>query len=287
MTPFTVGAALKAASQRLRQKAIAGPIREAFEILAGTLKKDRSVLLAHPERILSLSQLRQFQKKVEERANHTPFAYLFSLCDFYHFSLYVDRRVLIPRPETEILVEQFIKKFERSKGLKFLDLGTGSGCIALALGKELPSKIWATDISKQTLAVARHNINNHQLQKKVILKQGNLFRPFDPRKYKNFFDGVISNPPYVSSMEISRLMPEVKKEPRIALTGGPQGLRLLKKICSQANPYLKPGGWLGLEIGIGQKKKVELWLKQKGFLVESHKDYRGIDRVVLAQKVEQ
>ena len=278
---------LKNGMNSLSEAQILEPKKEAVDMLANVLNKDRTFLYAHPEFDVNPKQLKAFKKFVGQRARRLPLSYVLGQCDFLDLSLEVDSRVLVPRPETEILAKAMIAKYKHvnSSNPQFLDLGTGCGCLALSLAKNLKATVWASDISKGALKVASENVKRQNLSKNIRLIHGDLFKPFSNKKFHGFFSGIISNPPYVSLVEQKQLMPEVLKEPRIALFAGKNGLNVIEKIVAQAPRYLKRGGWLGLEIGRGQRNQISQWLIQSGFSVqECHQDLLGIDRVILAKK---
>lgn len=222
--------------------------------------------------------LRIYRELVRRRARREPVAYIIGEKEFMGLKFKVDRRVMIPRPETEILVEAALKRVGPEG--RALDLGTGSGAIAVALAKRLPGwDIWATDISREAVEVARLNAEAHGVDVKFAV--GDLFGPIDGLK----FDLIVSNPPYIPSSEIPSLQPELSYEPRIALDGGEDGLEVLRRIVSEAWGHLSPGGLLCLEVGFDQARKVVELLEREGMYEgpEVIKDYSRIDRVVVAR----
>jgi len=217
-------------------------------------------------------------------------AYITGQREFWSLDFLVTQDVLVPRPETELIVEVALGLIEKSKipNRKFhvLDLGTGSGAIAVSLAKELSAiEIWATDLSPAALAIARINAARHGVEEKICFLQGDLFEPV--RDQRGFFHMVVSNPPYVRSHELGQLQPEVSRyEPRIALDGGPDGLMYHRRIITESPRFLKPGGLLTLEVGIGQAEAVVSSIEENGAYdtIEIVKDYAWHDRVVLARK---
>jgi release factor glutamine methyltransferase len=204
----------------------------------------------------------------------------------------VEKGVLIPRPETEILVNKVIKRLKNyrySNNLKVVDLGTGSGIIAICIAKFIEDVIiYATDISKKSLQLALKNAQKHNCKDKIIFLQGDLFEPFLGRIEKNSLDGIISNPPYIDSYNFKLLPPEIKdNEPKIALSGGIDGLDYYRKIIKKSPHYLKKSGFIALEVGINQSKIVEeLIIRENSFNqnIEVINDYLGIERVVIAYR---
>ncbi len=202
----------------------------------------------------------------------------------------IEKGVLIPRSETEILVEEVIKKlknYKYSDNLEVADLGTGTGVIAISIAKFIDNiTIYATDISKKSLQIALKNAQKHDCEDKIIFLHGDLFEPFKNKIEKFSLAAIISNPPYIDSYDFRLLPPEIKdNEPKIALSGGIDGLDYYRKIIRKSPKYLKKNGFIALEVGVGQAKKVkELILKENNFKqdIEIINDYLGIERVVIA-----
>jgi len=224
---------------------------------------------------------------LKRRIRGEPLQYILGKTEFMGLEFKVDKDVMLPRPETEILVEKVIKIVQSSQSgvQSILDLGTGSGCIAISLAKFLPNtNITATDISESAIEIARQNaiINNV----KIKFLCSNLFNNYELRTTN--YELIISNPPYIPSDEIATLQPEIKFEPRMALDGGREGLDFYHKIIAQAQDYLKEEGLLILEIGFNQREPVKkLFQRSRCFKVtEVIKDYNNRDRVVVARKVE-
>lgn len=224
---------------------------------------------------------------LRQRIQGVPIQYILGKAEFMGLEFFLDRNVFIPRPETEILVESVIKysKTLRSSSLKILDIGTGSACIAVSLGKFLEAKnILATDINEEALNIARLNARRNSV--KINFLNSNLF---DNKLIKQgTFDIIVSNPPYIASKEIDFLEREVKCEPRTALDGGKDGLFFYRKIIKASGDYLRKGGLLFLEIGFGQINKVIKILEgTRGLcLVKVVNDYAQIPRVLIARKKE-
>jgi release factor glutamine methyltransferase len=205
------------------------------------------------------------------------------------YSFKVDPRVYIPRPETEILVEKVLEVASLPKGREFMgvDLGTGCGNIAITLAKQLArSKIWAVDISSESLEVARYNARLHHVDKRVEFLRGDLFIPLTGLGLERRVDLVISNPPYVTSTQMRNLPPEVRKEPKVALEGGEDGLSIHRRIIWQAPHFLNRTGLLALEIGCGQVKIIKDLISAQPQLSPPRifPDYQGKKRVVLTRR---
>ncbi|MBI2095386.1 MAG: peptide chain release factor N(5)-glutamine methyltransferase [Candidatus Omnitrophica bacterium] len=232
---------------------------------------------------------RRAEAALRARVRGVPLGYVLRRADFYGRPFFVNRHVLVPRPETELLVEQALEILRSGKNagrhLRILDAGTGSGCVAVSLTIERPDcRITALDISSQALKVAARNIRFYGLEKKIRLVQSDLFGAFGKRQ-KGYWDAVVSNPPYIPSRAIAGLPPEVRHEPLLALDGGRDGLGAIFSLVDRAPFFIKAGGWLLLEIGAGQAKALAGKLKESGGYRHFRfiKDLRGIERVLIAK----
>jgi release factor glutamine methyltransferase len=301
---FTVFRILKKAEEERRESGIPNPRYDAEALLSKALNLDRVGLYSEYNRTLTEEEIHSFMGLVERRKRREPLQYILGSAEFCGLEFLVTPDVLIPRPETELLVEEAIKRFTvhgsrfTDNGSRFtvLDLCTGSGCIAVTLAKQLKDvKIYAVDISEKALRVAIENARRQGVEDRIDFIQGNLFEPFSPSPESSpprgegrvrGFDLIVSNPPYIPSNELDILQPEVKDyEPREALDGGPDGLFNIKKIIEDAPGYLKAGGSLLLEIGYGQKEGVFESAEERGGYLrpEVIKDFAGIERVVRLQ----
>ena len=222
--------------------------------------------------------LSSFQGLAEKRMNRIPLQYLIGEAPFYRRYYIVDSRVLIPRPETELLCEWALDILKDFRYPRVLDLCCGSGCIGLTIKAERPDAVVTlSDISSDALNVSAANACRLSLD--VSICQSDLFSAFNG----SFFDMIISNPPYIPSDDCSRLQPEVMNEPRLALDGGPDGCVLYRRIISSAGSVLSSGGKLLMELGINESVPISLLLSEYGFTgIEVRKDYAGIDRMILA-----
>jgi release factor glutamine methyltransferase len=255
-----------------------------------TLDCDRAYLHAHPERVLTADEMRRYDEALTRRAKGEPAQYITGHQEFWGLDLIVSPAVLIPRPETEHVVETVLdqaRKEGRGKApsphnLRIVDVGTGSGAIALALAKELPTaEVHATDISPEALEVARANASRHELIARIAYHQADLLRGFQPGS----FDFVVSNPPYIGESEEDSVQLEVRKfEPRNAVFSGPTGLEVITRLIPQAHAMLAPGGWLVFEISGTIADRVRRFLSSWDD-VEIRNDLRGIARVAIARKV--
>lgn len=258
-------------------------------IFSEILHCDRVSLYQNRKLALSKENSEFLARALARRMTGEPVQYIMGKACFMGFDFKVNPQVLIPRPETEILVEKAIEKLSlisnKLPDLKILDIGTGSGCIAIALAKFFPeARITAIDVSPSALEVARENAKSNQVEKKIIFLQSNLFASYELRAMN--YELIISNPPYISAEEFERLEPEVKFEPHLALDGGGDGLEIYRRIIKDAHLYLKASGFLILEIGFGLADAVKEMLKLSGkfILTELVKDYNHIDRIIVAKR---
>lgn len=286
-----VGAALDRAASQLQASGIPDARLEAGELLAAVMGCKRLELLLRREQELSGAQLDALEAAVARRAAGEPLQYIVGWTQFRELELRVDRRVLIPRPETEVLVEVVLRwAWDRVRGgmndvgsLTALDLGTGSGAIALSLALEGPfGSIVATDVSADALEVAAENARRAGLEGRVELRAGGLWEPVRGDR----FDVVVSNPPYVAESERDTLPAEVVEwEPAAALFGGPDGLEVLDAIVAGAPAHLRPGGLLALEVGYGQAEAVADRVRATGVFTPAWvtRDLANRERIVLAE----
>ena len=252
---------------------------EAYILIEHVTGFNKTYLMCHDVELI-LSDVNKILELVEKRASGVPLQYLTNTQCFYGYQFYVDENVLIPRADTEVLIEKCVEFYKNSKELKILDMCTGSGCIAITLKKELPfAKVFAVDISDKALDVAKKNARINDVQ--INFVNSNLFSNIDCKD----FDVIVSNPPYIETLEIKELSNEVKKEPILALDGGNDGLEFYRKISQNAYNYLKLNGRIYYEIGYNQADKVSKILKENNFNnIKVVKDYGGNDRVIIAEK---
>lgn len=263
-------------------------MNEIETVLCKLYKCDRSGLyLGRGESALSARQWNRLENILSKRVQGEPLQYLIKDVEFYGCRLRVTPAVLIPRPETEILVEEALSWMAlQKKRLRILDIGTGSGNIAIALAASSISKdldIFSVDISEACLAIARSNARLNRVQDKIAFIKSDIFSAF---KDKETFDGIISNPPYVSSKEYAALPADVKKEPKLALVAPESGFYFYRKIEKEARRHLNSGGRVFLEIGHGQGAKIKKIFGDRSMWngVKFIKDLGGVDRVVLVIK---
>ena len=275
---------LNQSAKRLTDAGVADPRREASSLLAFALDKPSAFLIAHPEYELTTDETERFESYVARRANREPFQYITEQQEFYGLDFEVTPDVLIPRPETEILVEEAIRELNKLKELNTLreltvcEIGVGSGCISVAILHNVPNvTAFATDISIKAISVAQRNSENHGVADRLTFIAGDLFAGIDHK-----FDLIVSNPPYIPDADLSDMQKEVRNfEPHNALFAGPDGLDIIRRIVSEAPEHLNPGGLLLIEIGFGQSKVLRdlvdpsIWSKPE-FLP----DLQSIDRVL-------
>tara|TARA_B110001452_G_scaffold100898_1_gene83666 strand:+ start:172 stop:1011 length:840 start_codon:yes stop_codon:yes gene_type:complete len=271
---------LYAGSRTLKLKKIKTHQLDSELVLSNVLKKQRENLIINSNEIVTENTILNFKKLITRRANREPLAYILKKKEFWSKEFFVDRNILIPRPETELLCESVIKIF-KNRNLYMLDMGTGSGCIILSVLNELKNaKGIGIDISKKAIEVAKKNSSKLGLNKRVKFFNKSLE---DIYGYK--FDLIVSNPPYIRTSQIKSLLVDVKRfEPKIALDGGEDGLDVIKKVIYKSNTILKKLGCLALEIGFGQHYKVSQILKKQNFKEELLvKDYKNNVRCIIAR----
>jgi release factor glutamine methyltransferase len=258
---------------------------ECERILMKLLECSRSGIYLEEHEMAASSIREQFLTILEKRLERIPLAYLLKETDFWQETLYVDERCLIPRPETEILVEQVLKVFGGNAGkeFSFLDIGTGSGAIAVAILRVCKNATGTLlDISGEALEVALENLKRYGLEERVRLVRGNLFEVFSENEK---WDLIASNPPYLSEEDWKGVQEELKFEPRPALDGGKDGLDFYRKIIRGAKERLLPGGLLALEVGQGQAASVSKWLHEAGYdSIQRFNDHLRVQRVVTARR---
>ncbi len=259
---WTIAALLQWTTDFFTQRSISEPRLSAELLLAHALQSSRMALYTQYDRVPSDSQLAQFRQLVKQRGERVPVAYLVEKAWFFSLEFAVDKNVLIPRPDTETLVEQIIARVRQTPGWEapaILDLCTGSGCIAITLAKNLPAAtIVATDASESALAVARKNAEFHKVAERITFLQGNLFEALTNLTPPRRFHVIASNPPYIATADIANLMPDVRDhEPRMALDGGPDGLEFHHHIAGGAKDHLAPSGLLAVEIAFNQSAEVQ------------------------------
>ena len=266
----------------LKLEKISTPKLKARLLLQYVLKKPRQYLIVYDNQKLTDKEEQEYIKYIELLTQGEPIEHITHQKEFMKLNFYVDENVLIPRQDTEVLVEEVMKIAKKIRARKILDLCTGSGAIAISLAKYLENiQLTALDISGKALDIAIANAKNNHVQDKITFVESNLFQDLGQEKY----DIIVSNPPYIRRKEIETLDKEVRREPRLALDGGEDGLDFYRNIIDKGYEYLKYGGYICLEIGYDQKEEVMKIIKDKKQYIETYckKDLYDNDRVVVTR----
>ena len=274
--------AINKGSIQLKMQKIDSPKLKARLLMQSLLEKDRQYILVYDEKQLTQEQEEDYFKNIERLGNGEPLQHITHQQEFMKMNFYVNKDVLIPRPDTEVLVEEVIKIAKKINAKKILDLCTGSGAIAISLAKYINnSQITAVDISEKALKVAEKNAKKNKVENQIAFLSSNLFQNLPKEKY----DIIVSNPPYIKREVIKSLDKEVKQEPLIALDGGWDGLDFYRKIVHQSYEFLKYKGYLCLEIGYDQKIDVIELIEQEEKYVDTYgkKDLYRNDRVIITK----
>lgn len=275
--------AVEEATQILRDAAVNESRREAGSLLAHVLGGDRGFVLTHGDDTLADPQYQTFRTLVARRAEGEPLQYLTGHQEFFKLDFEVSPEVLVPRPETELIIEVALELARDDPAPMIADIGTGSGCIAISLLHELPGAVAvATDISDAALNMAQRNAERHRVVGRLTLIESDLFSEVHVAEP---FSLITSNPPYVSDDDLRRVQREVSFEPHAALAGGPDGLAVIRRLLVEARPFLRSGGYMVFEIGFGQSEAVEQLIDRRVWkLLEIRKDLQGIPRTFVLQK---
>jgi len=289
MAEWTVQKLLGWMTEYFTDKGVDSPRLSAEMLLSYTLGLSRIELYTNFDKPVSQDKLNELRELVKRAARREPVQYIIGSTEFYSLRIELDKTCLIPRPETELLVERAIEWLRQAGGQRRVcDLCTGSGCVAVAIAKNYgQAEVIATDISDDALKWAARNVENHELNEKVRLLCGDLFDALIENLDNTEFDLIVSNPPYVSRAEFAGLDEKVKNyEPEDALLAGEDGLDVYRRIAKQAPAYLKKGGRLMLETGYRQGQAVSDLLEETGEFteIEKEKDLNGNDRIVSANK---
>ena len=267
----------------LKDKSILSAQLDTEILMAKALGKNREYIILNHDKILNVENLEYFKKLVHERATRKPIAYLLNKKFFWNSEFCVDKNTLIPRPDTEIIIEQILKVTKNKNYLRILDIGVGSGCIILSILKE-KKNFYGTgiDISKNSLDISKINAKKLFVDKRIKFYKSDVDK-FDLGKY----DLIVSNPPYIKKNDLRYLESDVIKfEPRLALDGGLDGLSVIRKVIKKSSELLKKNGKFILEIGFDQKSKVIKLLNNKGFYINcTIKDLAKNDRCIVSTKI--
>jgi len=276
----TVAAAIAAVARDLSQAGIERARVEAETIVRAAAGLTREHIVLHPETPLSAEQAALTESLVSRRAAHEPLPYVLGETEFYSLAFHVSPSAIVPRPETEILAEAAVERARQTHAPTAADIGTGCGCLAVVLARELPdARLLAVDISLDALLLARRNIQLHRVDDRVLPLCSDLLSAV-----RRPLDFVVANLPYIPTPDFDHLQPEVRDfEPRLALNGGADGLGIIRRLCVQLTTHLSDGGFAALEVGAGQARAAAKLLEQAGLRdIEILFDYSGIERVVIA-----
>jgi len=284
----SIGEAINEGARTLDESGVPEARREASSLLEHIIDRDRTFILGHPEQLLTPQHFERFRELILRRSSGEPLQYITRQQSFFGLDFEVEKGVLIPRPETELLVETALELLKTSPAQSAIcDVGTGSGCIAVTILHEQPDAHGvAIDISAAALEVAQRNAERHGVSQRLAFVKSDCFSDLSPSSSP--FDLIASNPPYVADAEISGLQREVRDhEPVEALSGGPDGLAVVRRLLIEGGAFLRVGGHLLIEIGYNQAENVEKIIDQRAWkLVGIQPDLQGIPRVVVLQKSE-
>ena len=267
----------------LKQSGVSNPQLDCEILLSNSINKDKKYIILNPKQILNDGQLSDFKSLIEKRKKGEPIAYLINKKEFWNNEFFVNKDVLIPRPDTELIIEEVLKIYSKNTHLQVLDIGTGSGCILLSILKER-KYFYGTgiDISKKSINVSKFNAKKLNLENRVKFFHSSVDN-FTRGKY----DLVVSNPPYIELVSLKYLEKDIVNfEPKLALSGGFDGFSKIRKVINKANYLIKKNGKFILEIGFNQKNKVKEILKQEGFYInKAVRDYGNNDRCIISTKI--
>ena len=267
----------------LKENKISNPQLDSEILLSNSINRDKKYIILNPKELLDSKQSEIFKNLIERRKKGEPVAYLINKKEFWKDEFFVNKDVLIPRPDTELIIEQVLKIYSRDEQLQVLDIGTGSGCILLSILKERPN-FYGTgiDISKKSINVSKFNAKQLNLINRVKF----FYSSVDNFKIGKY-DLVVSNPPYIESLNLKYLEKNVVNfEPKLALSGGLDGFSQIRKVINKASTLIKKKGKFILEIGFNQKNKVKKILKKEGFYInKAIKDYGNNDRCIISTKI--
>ena len=286
----TLAEAINNAANLLSTAGITNARLDAEVLLSHIIMKDRVWLITHRDDVLDVKHQRDFADVIQRRTRREPLQHIIGNQEFWGLEFVVSPDVLIPRPETEFIIEAALAIVQdRNTPVRIIDLCTGSGCIAVSLAKELTAaRVIATDASEKALTVARENTRRHGVSEHIRFLLGDLFGPLEELDIRGQIDIIVSNPPYVQAGDLSTLQPEVRDyEPEMALIAGPGGTEIAKRIIQLAPEYLKKNGALIMEMGLGQADALTRMVEATGAYGDREllKDLAGIERVIIARKV--
>jgi len=284
----TVGKLLVNAQQMLEGAGIANAVQEARWLLAYALEMKHHELASRTEQSVTEEQLARVLSLVRRRESREPLQYILGTQEFCGLEFSVTPAVLIPRPETELLIQETVREGGFAEGAVLVDVGTGSGCVAVTLATILGDmRIFALDCSHDALSVAKGNAERHGVSDKIVWLEGDLLSPLREYSVAGAVDAIVSNPPYIAEAEWAGLQPEVRDyEPRQALLAGPQGTEFHERLIHDSKQFLVPGGLLVMELGQGQAPLVRRVAEAAGGYtgLQTVKDEAGIERVLIARR---
>ena len=280
---MNIDQAIKEASSVLKKNHIKSAFLDCEILMSKALNKSRKFIIMNPNEKINDYEYRKFKKLISSRSNNKPIAYIIGKKSFWKYNFNVSEKVLIPRPDTEILIEQVLKRFKKKESINFLEIGIGSGCIILSILKEKKSFLGrGIDVCKESLKVCKDNANRLNLFNRLKLFKSDIDN-FHLGKY----DLIISNPPYIKNLDFKNMDDEVVKfEPKIALDGGLDGLSEIRKVIKKSSELIKIHGKLILEIAHDQKNEVKRILRNNNFYInEVVKDFANKDRCIISTKI--
>ena len=280
---MNINLAINEGSKILKNKFIPNPILDAEILMAETINKDRNYILLNPKDFINKNDLNNFYKLIHQRSLGNPVAYLTKKKSFWNSDFFITKDILIPRPDTELIVENILRLTKQKSKLNILDIGIGSGCIILSILKERENfRGTGIDLSKKCLIISKKNAIAHKVNSRLKLYKSDVDK-FNLGKY----DLIVSNPPYIKTSKLKYLERDVVEfEPRLALDGGLDGLSEIRKVIKKSSELIKKNGKFILEIGFDQKNKVINLLKEEGFYINStQKDLANNDRCIVSTKM--
>ena len=274
--------AIKTACKELKKNKISSALLDSELLLSKVIKKDRKFILLNPDKKLNQSDQESFKNLILKRSKGKPLAYLTGIKSFWNYDFKVNENVLIPRPDTELIIEQVLNIYKNKNNLNFLEIGVGSGCISLSILKEKKSfKATGIDLSQNCIEICRYNANKFGVGNRIKLLKSDVDNLIF-RKY----DLILSNPPYIKKLDLNKLNKEVKNyEPKLALDGGLEGLSVIRKVIRKSSELIKIQGKLILEIGYDQREPVRKMLIANNFYINTIlKDLAQNDRCIISTK---
>jgi release factor glutamine methyltransferase len=286
MNEWTVSSVLNWTTNYFEQSNIESARLEAEILLANVLNCKRLDLNIKNDSVIGKEALETFKGFIKVRKSRKPLSYILGGQEFMGLEFKVNENTLIPRPETEILVEEVLELIKDIKDPVVFDVCTGSGNIAVSIAKLSKAKtVYALDVSNEALAVCWENIASNSLAGKMVMRQGDMFDAVKNESLEGKVDIIVSNPPYIAEVEFSSLAPEIAFEPRLALYGGKDGLDFYKRLAKESKNFLKPGGFVAVELNSNKSKETADIFKNEGYkVIKIKKDYGGLDRVLISQK---